>query len=209
MAKSSHAAEDGDPLDLWRLWTLDLLDTSHVHADLVFPCACTVASAPPRSQRSQAKQRRRAAIGGRSSRDGGSFRRLAARHERHLTYAVVVAMLQVFLRLTRANATTLLLPMLAQAAGRGRAAARAGDAVLVLVNTCGVLGSALAAREFGREAMCAISGVLIVFCQVRAYASGFSFSVCADAQLDMDSNEKIGCSGRSRCRRSWVPRTRG
>ena len=209
VAKSSHAAEDGDPLDLWRLWTLDLLDTSHVHADLVFPCACTVASAPPRSQRSQAKQRRRAAIGGRSSRDGGSFRRLAARHELHLTYAVVVAMLQVFLRLTRANATTLLLPMLAQAAGRGRAAARAGDAVLVLVNTCGVLGSALAAREFGREAMCAISGVLIVFCQVRAYASGFSFSVCADAQLDMDSNEKIGCSGRSRCRRSWVPRTRG
>ena len=30
-AKSSHAAEDGDPLDhLWQLWTLDLLDTSHV-----------------------------------------------------------------------------------------------------------------------------------------------------------------------------------
>jgi hypothetical protein len=201
---------DGDPLDhLWQLWTLDLLDTSHVHADLVFPCACDVASAAPRSQRSQRKQTRGAASGGRSSRDAGSFRRLAARHELHLTYAVVVATLQLFLRLTRANATTLLLPMLAQAAGRGRGAARVGDAVLVLVNTCGVLGSALAAREFGREAMCAISGVLIVFCQVRAYASGFSFSVCADAQLDMDSNEKIGCSGRSRCRRSWVPRTRG
>ncbi|PUZ47443.1 LOW QUALITY PROTEIN: hypothetical protein GQ55_7G165100 [Panicum hallii var. hallii] len=156
-----------------------LLDTSHVHAaDLVFPCACSVASAAPSSQRSQAKRRREAAFGGRSSRDGGSFHRLAARHERHLTYAVVVAMLQVFLRLTRANATTLLLPMLTQAAARGRCAARVGDAMLVLVNTCGVLGSALAAREFGREAMCAISGVLIVFCQVR-------------------------CSGRSRSRRSW------
>jgi hypothetical protein len=98
-----------------------LLDTSHVHAaDLVFPCACSVASAAPSSQRSQAKRRREAAFGGRSSRDGGLFRRLAARHERHLTYAVVVAMLQVFLRLTRANATTLLLPMQAQAAARGR-----------------------------------------------------------------------------------------
>ncbi|KAG2566615.1 hypothetical protein PVAP13_7NG182200 [Panicum virgatum] len=147
-----------------------LLDTSHVHDDLVFPCACDVASAAPRSQRSQGKQTRGAASGGRSSRDAGSFRRLAARHELHLTYAVVVATLQLFLRLTRANATTLLLPMLAQAAGRGRGAARVGDAVLVLVNTCGVLGSAHAAREFGREAMCAISGVLIVFCQVAVPA---------------------------------------
>ncbi|RLM73404.1 uncharacterized protein C2845_PM15G10290 [Panicum miliaceum] len=143
-AKSSHAAEDGsDPLDLWQLWTLDLLDTSHVHADPVSPCACSVAGAAPSSQRSQAKQRREAASGGRSSRDGGEAR--AAPDVR------------------RGGG---------HAAGRGRrrGAARAGDAVLVLVNTCGVLGSALAAREFGREAMCAISGVLIVFCQVAVPA---------------------------------------
>jgi len=191
VAKSSHAAEDGDPLDLWRLWTLDLLDTSHVHADLVFPCACDVASAAPRSQRSQGKQTRGAASGGRSSRDAGSFRRLAARHELHLTYAVVVATLQLFLRLTCANATTLLLPMLAQAAGRGRGAARVGDAVLVLVNTCGVLGSALAAREFGREAMCAISGVLIVFCQVRTTLLDFLF-LFVRTHDSTDFNEKQG-----------------
>ncbi|XP_039818624.1 uncharacterized protein LOC120681162 [Panicum virgatum] len=191
-AKSSHAAEDGDPLDhLWQLWTLDLLDTSHVHDDLVFPCACDVASAAPRSQRSQGKQTRGAASGGRSSRDAGSFRRLAARHELHLTYAVVVATLQLFLRLTRANATTLLLPMLAQAAGRGRGAARVGDAVLVLVNTCGVLGSAHAAREFGREAMCAISGVLIVFCQVRTTLLDFLF-LFVRTHDSTDFNEKQG-----------------
>jgi hypothetical protein len=50
--------------------------------------------------------------------------------------------------------------------------------MLVLVNTCGVLGSALAAREFGREAMCAISGVLIVFCQVRTLLFFFFFCTC-------------------------------
>ena len=94
-----------------------------------------------------------------------------ATHEEYLTYAVVVATLQVFLHLTRANVTTLFLPMLAQATGCGRSswAAQMGDAVLVVVTTCGVLGSALAARQLGREAMCAISGVLIVFCQVRTY----------------------------------------
>ncbi|KAK8448928.1 hypothetical protein SEVIR_7G128600v4 [Setaria viridis] len=150
--KSNHAVVDSDPLDLWHLWTVDLLDTSHVHVDLVFPCACNVASAR-RSQRSRTKlQRRKGSVfgGGSSRRDGGSFRRLVARHEQHLTCAVVVAALQVFLHLTRANATTLFLPLLSQATGSGRGAARVGDAVLVLVNTCGVLGSALAARELGR-----------------------------------------------------------
>ncbi|KAF8714929.1 hypothetical protein HU200_027467 [Digitaria exilis] len=169
--KSNHAIEDSDPLDLWQLWTLDLLDTSHVHVDLVFPCVCNISSGAPSSQRSHTKQRsrtRKAVIfrgerGG--GRDGFSFRRLAARHEQHLTYAVVVATLQVFLRLTRANVTTLFLPMLSQATGGG-ASRVAGDAVLVLVTTCGVLGSALASRHYGREAMCAISGALIVFCQM-------------------------------------------
>lgn len=137
--KSNHAVVDSDPLDLWHLWTVDLLDTSHVHVDLVFPCACNVASAR-RSQRSRTKlQRRKGSVfgGGSSRRDGGSFRRLVARHEQHLTCAVVVAALQVFLHLTRANATTLFLPLLSQATGSGRGAARVGDAVLVLVNTCG------------------------------------------------------------------------
>lgn len=169
--KSNHAVVDSDPLDLWHLWTVDLLDTSHVHVDLVFPCACNVASAR-RSQRSRTKLQRKGSVfgGGSSRRDGGSFRRLVARHEQHLTCAVVVAALQVFLHLTRANATTLFLPLLSQATGSGRGAARVGDAVLVLVNTCGVLGSALAARELGREAMCAIGGVLIVLCQVAVPA---------------------------------------
>ncbi|CAL5068179.1 unnamed protein product [Urochloa decumbens] len=176
-SSSNHAAEDNsDPLDLWQLWTLDLLDTSHVHVDLAFPCACHLATAPI-PQRSQPKQQIRrkaatAAVFGRGSgsrRDGGAFRRLVARHERHLTCAAVVVALQVFLRLTRANATTLFLPLLSQATGCA-AAARAGDAVLVLVSACGVLGSARAARELGREAMCAIGGVLVVLCQVAVPA---------------------------------------
>ncbi|CAN6228371.1 unnamed protein product [Urochloa humidicola] len=177
---SNHAVDvedNSDPLDLWQLWTLDLLDTSHVHVDLVFPCACNLATAPI-SQRSQPKpQRRKAAavvFGGGSGgrRDGGAFRRLVARHERHLTHAAVVAALQVFLRLTRANATTLFLPLLSQATfcGSAAAAGAAGDAVLVLVSACGILGSARAARELGREAMCAIGGVLVVLCQVAVPA---------------------------------------
>jgi len=163
-AKSTRVIEDDDSDDalVWQLcWTLDLLDTSHAHVDLVFPCACrahtaSVAGSRPRS---------------RSSRGGSSLRRLAATE--HLTYAVVVATLQVFLHLTRANITALFLPMLAQATGgggcgRSSAAQMMGDAVVVVVTTCGVVGSALAARELGREAMCAISGVLVVLCQVRA-----------------------------------------
>ncbi|CAL5027131.1 unnamed protein product [Urochloa decumbens] len=172
-SSSNHAAGDNsDPLDLWQLWTLDLLDTSHVHVDLAFPCACNLATAPT-SQRSQPKPqiRRKAAadFGGGSGGAAFSFRRLVARHERHLTCAAVVAALQVFLRLTRANATTLFLPLLSQATGCA-AAARAGDAVLVLVSACGVLGSARAARDLGREAMCAIGGVLVVLCQVAVPA---------------------------------------
>ncbi|CAN6269959.1 unnamed protein product [Urochloa humidicola] len=167
-SKSNHAVDvedNSDHLDLWQLWTLDLLDTSHVHVDLVFPCACNLATAPI-FQRSQPKPQRRKAAA------AFSFRRLAARHERHLTYAAVVAALQVFLRLTRANATTLFLPLLSQATFCGSAAAAraAGDAVLVLVTSCGVLGSDRAARELGREAMCAIGGVLVVLCQVAVPA---------------------------------------
>ncbi|CAN6235215.1 unnamed protein product [Urochloa humidicola] len=179
-SSSNHVADDNnsDPLDLWQLWTLDLLDTSHVHVDLVFPCACNLSSAPiPHRPQPKKIRRKPVVFGGESGgrHDGGafSFRRLVARHERHLTCAAVVAALQVFLRLTRANATTLFLPLLSQATFRGggaAAAARAGDAVLVLVSACGVLGSARAARDLGREAMCAIGGVLVVLCQVAVPA---------------------------------------
>lgn len=171
--KSIRVIEDDSDYALgWQLWTLDLLDTSHVHVDLVFPCAChthtaSVVGSRPSSRRSS---HTKAILRSRSSRgSGSSLQRLVATHEEYLTYAVVVATLQVFLRLTRANVTTLFLPMLAQATGCGRSswAAQMGDAVLVVVTTCGVLGSALAARQLGREAMCAISGVLIVFCQVH------------------------------------------
>ncbi|WVZ85910.1 hypothetical protein U9M48_032768 [Paspalum notatum var. saurae] len=182
-SKSTHVVEDdggGDALDWQQLWTMDLLDTSHVHVDLVFPCACHAAarSAPSSCSSFQRSDTERNAIfrRGSSSSSRSLWWRLVARHEEQVTYAVVVATLQLFLRLTRANATTLFLPMLAQATGRGRVAAQAGDAVLVLVSTCGVLGSALAARQLGRETMCAISGVLIVACQVAvpSMAAGLS-----------------------------------
>ncbi|KAL6652641.1 hypothetical protein ACP70R_011566 [Stipagrostis hirtigluma subsp. patula] len=126
-------------------------------------CSCN-AGAPSPSLRSHTKQREAMP---RRSRDS-SFRRLMARSEQCLTYAVVVAALQVFLHLTRANASTPLLPMLSRATGCRRKAALIGDAVLALVNAAGVLGAAVATRRYGREAMCAVSGALIVFCQIAA-----------------------------------------
>jgi hypothetical protein len=93
-AKSIRVIEDDSDYALgWQLWTLDLLDTSHVHVDLVFPCAChthtaSVVGSRPSSRRSS---HTKAILRSRSSRgSGSSLQRLVATHEEYLTYAVVV-----------------------------------------------------------------------------------------------------------------------
>ncbi|KAL6845887.1 hypothetical protein ACP4OV_024462 [Aristida adscensionis] len=154
----STILEDGGPLER-QFWTLDLLNANHGHADLlVHPCASNAMAPNPSSKQANA-------MPGRSH--GSSQRLLSARSEQWLTYAVVVATLQLFLRLTGTDATAVFLPMLSQATGcRRDTVARIGDAVLLLVNAAGVLGSSLATRRYGREAVCAIGGALIVLCQV-------------------------------------------
>uniref|UniRef100_A0A0D9W5Q3 Major facilitator superfamily (MFS) profile domain-containing protein n=1 Tax=Leersia perrieri TaxID=77586 RepID=A0A0D9W5Q3_9ORYZ len=166
---------DGDLRD-WQhlLQTLDFLDSDRIYAVLVLQCVCC--SGKPIMDEAHAKQMHDVVVSttskkrsGRRRRDGlgHSFRRIVARNEWCVTYAVVVATMQLLLRLTGANVTTLLLPMLSRATtGGGNGAFLAAHAVLILVNAGGVLGSALAARLYGREVMCVVGGVLIVFCQV-------------------------------------------
>ncbi|GJN02735.1 hypothetical protein PR202_ga20116 [Eleusine coracana subsp. coracana] len=166
LSNNESDAKPIDPLE-WQLWSLAyLVDTSinsHVPSgELPLPCVCNGCSAPSILRESHPKQRK-ATSGRRRPVQTSSFRRLVARHEQLLTFAVVVATLQLFLHLTRANATALVLPMLP------REAARAGGAVLALVNAAGVLGSALTTKRYGREATCAVSAALMVFCQVINY----------------------------------------
>lgn len=92
--------------------------------------------------------------------------RIMARNEQYLAYMIILAALQLFLRLTRVNVTTLFLPMLSRAVSSRSSLAVIGNIVLVLVNSCGVLGSALSAKQFGREVTFAISAILMAICQV-------------------------------------------
>ncbi|KAJ1279674.1 hypothetical protein BS78_04G172400 [Paspalum vaginatum] len=101
-----------------------------------------------------------------SSHDSSAIWRIMARNEQYLAYMVVLVALQLFLRLTRVNVTTLLLPMLSRAIGSRSSPAVIGNIVLVLVNSCGVLGSALSTKRYGRELTFAIGAILVVICQV-------------------------------------------
>ncbi|CAO2039350.1 unnamed protein product [Urochloa humidicola] len=92
--------------------------------------------------------------------------RIMARNEQYLAYMMVLVALQLFLQLTRVNVTTLFLPMLSRATSSRSSPAVIGNVVLVLVNSCGVLGSALATKQYGREVTFTMGAVLMVFCQV-------------------------------------------
>ncbi|OEL38559.1 Sugar transport protein 5 [Dichanthelium oligosanthes] len=98
--------------------------------------------------------------------DARAFWRILARNEQYLAYMMVLVALQLFLRLTRVNVTTLFLPMLSRATSSRSSPAVIGNIVLVLVNSCGVVGSALAAKQYGREVAFSMGAVLMVFCQV-------------------------------------------
>ncbi|KAF0890350.1 hypothetical protein E2562_002749 [Oryza meyeriana var. granulata] len=166
--RAKSTVNDGDHRGLQHPPTPAFLDSDRIYAVLVLQCVCSSGGAPSMEE-AHAKQRHDVSRKKRPGRRGGlgrSFRRIVARNEWCVTYVVVVATLQLFLRLTGANVTTLFLPMLSQATGCRSKAELVAHAVLVLANAGGILGSALAARLYGREVMCVIGGVLIVFCQV-------------------------------------------
>ncbi|XP_034570433.1 uncharacterized protein [Setaria viridis] len=98
--------------------------------------------------------------------DASTFWRIMARNEHYLACMMVLVALQLFLQLTRVNVTTLFLPMLSRATSSRSSRAVIGNIVLVLVNSCGVLGSALATKHYGREVTFTMGAVLMVFCQV-------------------------------------------
>ncbi|KAF8653063.1 hypothetical protein HU200_062503 [Digitaria exilis] len=102
----------------------------------------------------------------RSGYNANTFWRFISGNEQFLAYMIVLVALQIFLQLTRVNVTTLFLPMLSRATSSRTSPAVIGNIVLVLVNSCGVLGSALATKHYGREVTFTIGAVLMVFCQV-------------------------------------------
>ncbi|AQK71964.1 sugar transport protein 6-like isoform X1 [Zea mays] len=102
----------------------------------------------------------------RSGHDTSAIWRAMARNEQYLAFVVVLAALQLFLRLARVNVTILFLPMLSQAVSSRSSPAVIGNVLLVLVTSCGVLGSALSVKQFGREVTFAIGAIVMVICQV-------------------------------------------
>jgi MFS transporter, SP family, sugar:H+ symporter len=102
----------------------------------------------------------------RSGHDTSAIWRAMARNEQYLAFVVVLAALQLFLRLARVNVTILFLPMLSQAVSSRSSPAVIGNVLLVLVTSCGVLGSAFSAKQFGREVTFAIGAIVMVICQV-------------------------------------------
>lgn len=96
----------------------------------------------------------------------GRFWRILSTNEQYLTYIGALVTLQLFLQLSRANITTLLLPMLYQTTSSQRNAAVVGNIVIVLVNSFGILGSDFTTKHHGREVTFTVSAILMVFCQV-------------------------------------------
>jgi MFS transporter, SP family, sugar:H+ symporter len=95
-----------------------------------------------------------------------AFWRIMVRNEQYLASMMVLVALQFFLKLTRVNITSLFFPMLSRTTISKSSIAVIGNIVLVLVNSCGVLGSALATKQYGREVTFTVGAVLMIFCQV-------------------------------------------
>ena len=92
---------------------------------------------------------------------------ILARNGQCLTYIGALLTLQIFLQLNRVNTTTSLLPMLFQTTSSRSKAAVVSNMVIILVNSCGILGSAFTIKQHGRAATLTVSVVLMVFCQVN------------------------------------------
>ena len=84
----------------------------------------------------------------------------------YLTYVGALVTLQIFLQMNRVNTTTSLLPMLIQTTSSRSKAAVFSKVVIILVNSCGILGSAFTTKHHGRAATLTVSVVLMVFCQM-------------------------------------------
>ncbi|KAM3390051.1 hypothetical protein ACQJBY_011924 [Aegilops geniculata] len=91
---------------------------------------------------------------------------IVARNGQYLTFIGALVTLQIFLQMNRVNTTTSLLPMLIQTTSSRSKAAVLGKVVIILVNSCGILGSAFTTKHHGRAATLTVSIVLMVFCQM-------------------------------------------
>lgn len=98
--------------------------------------------------------------------DFSALRSIVARNGHYLTYIGALVTLQIFLQMNRVNTTTSLLPMLFQTTSSRSKAAVFSKMVIILVNSCGILGSAFTTKHHGRAATLTVSIVLMVFCQV-------------------------------------------
>uniref|UniRef100_A0ACD5ZH02 Uncharacterized protein n=1 Tax=Avena sativa TaxID=4498 RepID=A0ACD5ZH02_AVESA len=96
----------------------------------------------------------------------GALRSVIARNGQSLTYIAALVTLQIFLQLNRVNTNTSMLPMLFETTGSRSRAALVGKLVIVLVNSCGILGSAYMVKQHGRAATVTVGVVLMVFCQM-------------------------------------------
>jgi hypothetical protein len=99
--------------------------------------------------------------------DISALRSTVSRNGQFLTYIGALVTLRMFLQLNRVNTTTSLLPMLFQTTRSMSKAAVIGNVVIILVNSCGILGSAFTIKQHGRAATQTVSVVLMVFCQVN------------------------------------------
>lgn len=91
---------------------------------------------------------------------------IVARNGQYLTYIGALVTLQIFLQINRVNTTTSLLPMLFQTTSSRSKAAVFSKMVIILINSCGILGSAFTTKHHGRAATLTVSIVLMVFCQM-------------------------------------------
>ncbi|XP_051209381.1 sugar transport protein MST1 [Lolium perenne] len=98
--------------------------------------------------------------------DISALRSIVARNGQWLTYIGALVTLQIFLQLNKVNTTSSLLPMLFQTTSSRSRAAVVGNIVIILVNSCGILGSAFTIKQHGRAATLTVSVVLMVFCQI-------------------------------------------
>uniref|UniRef100_A0A0D9ZLK2 Major facilitator superfamily (MFS) profile domain-containing protein n=1 Tax=Oryza glumipatula TaxID=40148 RepID=A0A0D9ZLK2_9ORYZ len=175
--REKPVVNDGDLGDYWQHSpTPDFLDSDRIYAVLVLECVCS--SGGRGRGEAHAKQGHDVSGGKRPSRRDGLGRSFW--------------WIMLFLRLTGANVTTLFLPMLSQATGCGKAAL-AGHAVLVLANAGGVLGSALAARTYGRE------GEIPVAMEMHGGGGAYASAAAAAAAATFF----VACAASGGCRWSW------
>ncbi|VAH52276.1 unnamed protein product [Triticum turgidum subsp. durum] len=82
--------------------------------------------------------------------DFSALRSIVARNGHYLTFIGALVTLQIFLQMNRVNTTTSLLPMLIQTTSSRSKAAVFSKMVIILVNSCSILGSAFTTKHHGR-----------------------------------------------------------